>query len=245
VKIGGEVVVGKSCIDCGELIVSDDENGLKNKLWHPACYRIHKRSITKKHYVPKEHFQFTCRLCNNTFESSEINQYGKQCICKSCKAKIRSPNSVVGRDVTAAVTCLGCDALIISSTAIRKYCDDCVDAQKVKLRQVRTIKKMISDTTSLSPKEKYDKARDWLNSNLGDTIKEQKAESLGTYSTTKRFKENDPNHIHTHKDGEPDFEHESKFIGMMKKETYRFYPRKYTVTEADIIRDATEHKDKN
>lgn len=164
-KIGGEILVGKTCIDCGEIIVGDDKKRFQHKLRHTSCAKIHKQLLSKNRYVPKEHFQYTCRLCNNTFESSEINQWGKQVICKSCRAKI-NPNSVNNRKITVAVTCIECGEIIMSSSANRRYCDNCISSVNIILNKNRAIKDLISDSKSLTPKERYDKTKELFNNKL-------------------------------------------------------------------------------
>ena len=148
---------------------------------------------------------------------------------------------MIATDYCVAITCVHCGELILTFNAGREYCGNCVDIYNVSRIDKRLRRMRINDAPPApSPREQYRIAKDYMHRMYRQQLYEQRTEELGTYATTKLYKQN-TGHPAKKKDGDLDVKTEIGIIRRMKKGMMK--PRRhidYNLTEGDIIRNPKE-----
>jgi len=234
-----EIIVGRVCLSCGEIIGEELNGTCANKQRHSECQKEHRKKLQLKssqkrnppQYLNKKKY---CVDCGKELRKSKvISSLANRCDwCQFLKTKQNQKKYVRNdREITVGVGCIICGKFTPAKNYNKKYCDDCKDGNK-----------RITESEINSQEDKYNTAMEYMKKH--GRIKTKKP--TGTYDTSPSHIGN-VEHMKT-KNNKPNFEQERKAVSKIKNETLKSskYHGQYSVCEGDVIRgDAFNYKKKN
>ncbi len=228
-----EIIVGKTCIYCGDII---GIFGPATK-YHPECFDKHRKISQRKNYLKlhpnKEWEPKYCEDCGKLTEKTKWNKVNATrcdiCQMKYTKKKVKGYIRPSRKGKKSKI-CAYCGKEFITNHLNNKYCPE--------HREVQHRRKTESDIANKI--EKYVIAKDYLKHN-GRINRNKKT---GTFDTSPKY--GPVEHIKT-TNGEPNWEIEKKDVNRIKIETFsnKKNNRDYCLTEGDLLRgNAFEFKKK-
>lgn len=224
-----QVIVMKTCIDCGELVVAkiNYNNRCKdrcNKCEYEVSGRVRNEDYTPDWKIGK------CRYCNKEIVKRTKNQvFCSKCkeiysimytreYCRAFREHIRKNanryyRNVIKKNKPKRFCICGKD---ITKTRRRKYCKDCA-------------KEVFAEQSSKNAREYY--------RNYKYAISDRVVNRPGTNATRKKFS------LKRKKNGKPNWAAEKRDIEKIKRKTYR-KPNEVYVLEGDKIRFSKKQLDK-
>jgi len=162
---------------------------------------------------------------------------GKRTQCKKCRKEL-------SLEVVVLRTCVDCGKFILPP--MRLHCKECIRIYHNSLAKTAKYYPTKYSKCKNKPKrlpkyrkrnhEIYKIAKEYLNSNFGSLMHDQKIESVGTYATAQIFHKNRDCGVKKKKDGTPDWDKERQEIDVLMKKTFSKKKRLYSKTQGDIIR---------
>jgi len=233
-----ELIIGKVCLECGEIVGTNHSQVIR----HKKCQMVYRRrrqeeTRQRKKSTIKPKY---CVDCGELMRESTWN-ISNSTRCLRCQYEFTLKNAKPNKEYrgyTVAVTCVLCGEIVLTKYSSTKYCKKCGGESM----------SIPNDDTSISIKEtnsdKYFRRSRQLkeyNKKLYPRMMlDKKYEKPGTYDTYGKYGQYPTNELAKDKDGNPNFDKEQELVSHIKKNTFssRKYKKRSTIPrEGDLIRN--------